>query len=106
MQRAGHFHQRTQLDQITRPTRLASGGRGGSKLLQQPLNVLLFGGKRKLVGIAHTEFDAIRIAQEMARDLPPVDPSAVPAVQVLDRIGAVLEEDAAVVPRGAVVAQH
>ena len=62
LQRARHFHQRTQLDQIVGAVIFARGAGAGSELFQQALDVLLLDGERELVGIAYAEFDAIGIA--------------------------------------------
>ena len=80
-----HFHQRTQLDQVIGAVLVGDGARRGAELFEQALDVLLFDGKRELVGIAYAEFDAIRIVQNVARDLLAIHPGAVAAVQILDR---------------------
>ena len=95
LQRAGNLHERSQLGQIIGPGALGCEPEVDEMLIpRMPVDFAGLEREGKLVGIAHAEFDAIRVAQNVARDPLAVDPGAMTAVQILDHVSAVFGDDA------------
>ena len=85
---------------------MRAGADGFHQLTEDAIDLAMFQRERQLERIADAELDAVRVAQHVARDPLAVDPRAVAAVQILNDVGAVFRNDARVLARGAVVAQH